>query len=78
MNTEIEFNAERKQEIRKSHEEARQNTIKKRNGSLSPLRDYRPIYNAPSQYIQGNLVGLSPVKTEFQQLKLKQGQEPEN
>jgi hypothetical protein len=63
---EIEFNAERKQEIKRSHEETKQNTIKKRNGSLSPLRDYRPIYNAPTHYIQGSIINMSPVKAEFQ------------
>lgn len=74
----MDFNIERKQEIKRQHEEDKQNTIKKRNGSLSPLRDYRPIYNAPTHYAQGSITGISPVKGEFQSLKLRQECEPEN
>lgn len=43
--TQVDFNVERKQEIKRQHEQNIHNTIKKER-SLSPLRDYRSIYNA--------------------------------
>lgn len=46
MNGSIDFNLEKKQEIKRQHEETKQKSIRKDN-SLSPLRDYRQIYNAP-------------------------------
>ena len=65
-----EFNIERKEEVRRTYEENKFNTIKERKTSASPLRDYRNIYNQNSQ--------ISPIKREFQELKLKQSIEPDN
>lgn len=52
-----EFNVERKEEIRRTYEEQKMNTINERKSSASPLRDYRTIYNSNSQ--------ISPIKREF-------------
>lgn len=65
-----EFNIDRKEEVRKTYEEQKLNTVKERKTSASPLRDYRVIYNQNTQ--------MSPVKREFLDLKLKQTIEPEN
>jgi len=60
-----EFNVERKEEVRRTYEEQKLNAIvsNERKSSASPLRDYRTIYNSNSQ--------ISPIKREFQELKLK-------
>jgi len=60
-----EFNVERKEEVRRTYEEQKMNAIvsNERKTSASPLRDYRNIYNSNSQ--------ISPIKREFQELKLK-------
>ena len=55
----VDFNLDKKQEIKKQHEELKHNTIKK-DSSLSPLRDYRLIYGRPS-----------PVRQEFHDMRLK-------
>lgn len=67
-----EFNVERKEEVRRTYEEQKINAIvsNERKTSASPLRDYRNIYNSNSQ--------ISPIKREFQELKLKQTIEPDN
>jgi hypothetical protein len=65
-----EFNIERKEEVRRTYEENKFNNIKERKTSASPLRDYRNIYNSNAQ--------VSPIKREFQDLKLKQSIEPDN
>jgi hypothetical protein len=62
----MEFNLEKKEEIRKQAEENKKTNI--RENSHSPLRDYRNIYNQESD---------SPIKREFSQLKLKQTIDPE-
>lgn len=41
-----EFNVDRKDEVRRTYEEQKFNTIKERKTSASPLRDYRNIYNS--------------------------------
>jgi hypothetical protein len=68
--TSPEFNVDKKEEVRKTYEEQKINSINERKTSASPLRDYRIIYNSNSQ--------ISPIKREFQDLKLKQTIEPDN
>ena len=65
-----EFNVEWKEEVRRTYEEQKHNAINERKTSASPLRDYRTIYNSNAQ--------ISPIKREFQDLKLKQTIEPDN
>lgn len=62
----MEFNLDKKEEIKKQAEENKKTNI--RENSHSPLRDYRNIYN---------LEETSPVKKEFSNLKLKQQIDPE-
>ncbi len=62
----MEFNIEKKEEIKKQAEENKKTTI--RENSHSPLRDYRNIYN---------MEGDSPIKREFSNLKRKHQIEPE-
>jgi EF-hand domain pair len=71
----VEFNLDKKEEIRRQHDENKHNTISKER-STSPLRDYRAIYTNPTPTYQQPVV--SPVKREFQDLKLKQTVEPDN
>ena len=68
--TNPEFNVDKKEEVRKTYEEQKINSINERRTSASPLRDYRVIYNSNTQ--------ISPIKREFQDLKLKQTIEPDN
>lgn len=62
----VDFNVDKKQEIKRQHEELKQQTIKK-DTSLSPLRDYRQIYGRQS-----------PVRQEFHDMRLKQTVAPES
>jgi hypothetical protein len=44
--TNPEFNVDKKEEVRKTYEEQKINSLNERRTSASPLRDYRVIYNS--------------------------------